>query len=410
MQKTRREARSRQTRERVVLEKGREERPPNLGLQQTEKERQEWLNELVPFIAGILNDYLGMRDVENFVSNERAITIWAKAFTHESYSSTFNYETLEYLGDRVAGAAFTKMILKQYEKVTEPTPSQLTELNATYNSRKYQADFCNTLKLYKYLRIIHPFTDKVVGHDDVNINLRGDLYEAFLGALQQVGDLPMNGEVGFILVYNMTLKMFDPIHITLTAGRIAGGHQKSQVRQIFNLLRTPGESLRDIRADVVQTGTDNFVATITLDNEHLNLLKKHGVLLTDPTIGRSTAKSRKSAEMQAFSNALATLQGLGINIAWARELEEKQTRERLKDVWEKALIKAGNHGFVDLKFSRPSQLSENPVHLMTLIGVRENRVEVPLIKIVEQKRGEKSIDMKRRLLEEYINRRAYSGV
>lgn len=101
------------------------------------------------------------------------------AFTHKSYSSTNNYERLEFVGDRVLGICISKFLYKNFPNEKE---GDLGKRFAKLVSKDYLSMIFEGLNLCNYI---------MVGDDKKIVNnssVKADVLEAIFGAINLDSD------------------------------------------------------------------------------------------------------------------------------------------------------------------------------------------------------------------------------
>jgi hypothetical protein len=149
---------------------------------------------------------LGPKNIGKFFSEEN-MEIWMKAFTHETYSKN-NYDTLEFLGDRLLETIIPKMIYNKYYDLDE---GQLTQIKI--NNVREEA-FVLLVKKYGLDKLIRC---KGIEKKQIPI-LYGDIFESFIGALYDVSNTIGLG-VGYIVCENVVINLFnDMINLDMIYG------------------------------------------------------------------------------------------------------------------------------------------------------------------------------------------------
>lgn len=368
----------------------------------------QWLQSLQSFLDQLLKPILPDDNERYQFLSPSAMNIWKDAFTHETVSSTNNYEDLEYIGDAILKAAFPQYLTLKFPHLHK---GEYTELNVAYMSKMQNAEFAKQMGFGAYIRVI--------GMDRAILNLEADVFESFFGALNNIGNSIYFGS-GFVHCYNMMTYLFETINIDESRGR---GSAKTQVLQIFvrfdlqkpqeivsgltiTIKTTPkmkatysevigsskGSSKKEAEYEAYKMAITNLAnrGYITIDErqanihkeiefaielrpEHINFLDGYGVHISNPIIGKATASTKKEAEYLAYNQALETLKNYGITTEWA-ELAKK-----IRDFSDPVVAqyvpavskKLQSEGFTDMAFFIPRKTTTTKGAIVELVGIRD---------------------------------------
>jgi dsRNA-specific ribonuclease len=326
--------------------------------EQAAGEEIKWLQQLQSFIfARILAPIIPDANMRaKYVAAQPMIT-WAKAFTHETFSSKVNYEELEYLGDAGLKFVFPQYLMKKY-----PTLNKLnyTELNNAYMSKVGQADFARKMGLGDFVR--------VRGLPRSTFNLDADVFESFFGALITVSDTVVANGVGYINTYNMIVHLFKDVLLDMSR---AVGSAHTRVEQIFRRfgLGKPEE--------IVQEVNDETQVTVRLTPRQIAFLTEYGVVIADATIGQGVAFTKREASPIAYTEAAATLARYGISTEWAelakkyREMSDPQVSPYVQG----ARDRLAREDFSDMYFFIPRKTATKRGAVVELVGIRPDARE-----------------------------------
>ena len=106
--------------------------------------------------------------------NEDCMTLWKKAFTHDSFSETFNFEMLEFLGDKILKCIFIRWFIYRDPDLER---SKMTFLEISIMNGIEQSRIGKLLGLEPHIRCI---SNTLVMQPIV-----ADVFESFTGALFQ---------------------------------------------------------------------------------------------------------------------------------------------------------------------------------------------------------------------------------
>lgn len=380
---------------------------------------KQWLQQLQSFLNELLTPVIKDQTQRYKYLDGNAMNIWAKAFTHETVSPSFNYEDLEYSGDAVLKWAFPKYLKKRFPYLHK---GEFTELNVAYMSKPFQAQLARELGLSPYIR--------VKGIDRAILNLETDVFESFFGALEEIGDSILDGS-GAIQCYNMIIHIFKNIDIDETKGR---GSVKTQVLQMFVRFdlskpqeQSPGAEVTihaepELQRLLPKIGTTNNVLghaieakdkaakyeayeqlittlidnrlitvqeqritgtgqgrygvdfTVLLRREHIEFLRTYNVDITNPAIGYAVAPTKKEAEYEAYLQAFNTLAEYGITTEWAEEAKQIRdfTDPSVAPHVQAASERLKREGFQSMYFFIPRKTVTPKGAIVQLVGVRSN--------------------------------------
>lgn len=384
---------------------------------------KQWLRQLQSFLVALLQPVLGTSPQFMQYFTAPKMVVWAQAFTHETVSSSYNYENQEYTGDAILKAVFPKYLRNRFPKFNK---NDYTELNNVYMSKMKQAELARKMGLERFIR--------VTGMDRAILNLETDVFESFFGALDEVSNSITEG-LGFVNCYNMIVHLFKDVEIDESRAR---GSSKTQVIQMFVRfdLPKPIESVegersneitvfvapgaratanrvlvenailgrnRDQKYDKAQTeayreaidqlreygiidvteeqfqaqGRRDIKFTVSLDQSNMEFLRSYRVQLPSTVIGVATGGTKKEAEVEAYNQALATLAKYGITTEWAEKTKQQRDLEEpmLQPYLPAARARLAQEGFVSMRFFIPRKTTTPKGAIVQLVGLRNNGQE-----------------------------------
>lgn len=261
--------------------------------------QEKWLGAVKAKVTSLLTAFIEDPNLRELFVSDQAMSYWARVFTHLSYNYIVNYEELEKLGDAMLKACFIDYLLRD-----DPTlkADEVNNVVARYVSKTYQAEVSDIMYLAKYLR-----------HDVnvINVDIREDLMEAFIGALFRVANMIQDG-LGYITVFNFVYLLYsnvDKFDSSLNS--------KTAVDQLFiaaNWGRYE-EQDRPAQPDVNTTANSDyslFETTISLTPEAQRVLKAEGMWSSnDKVLGKAGAVSEKMSVRLAYDKAYDKLIEIG---------------------------------------------------------------------------------------------------
>lgn len=321
--------------------------------------RNRWRRDLKDFIDRTLETIIPDSRERRKYTDSKAMRVWENAFTHPSFDPRRdrNYEVLEFMGDRALKYAFNKYLLRLDPHLDQ---GNLTTLDNNYMTKKNQPVYGKKMGLDRYVR--------VVGRRMATYKVLGDLFESFIGALDQVSDEIEDG-LGIVNVFNFMVVFFKDFKFELPKER--GGHVKTDVQQIFKRfgLEPPDEIVTEGDGSRI-----TFTVKATQEIEDFLASNKPGegfnIRLRSPILGTATANDKKQASDAAYSNALETLRSYGVTSESAGLMKD------LKDFAHEALlpykaeleIKLREDGYKRVFFDKPKKLHTNEYKTIVLKG------------------------------------------
>jgi len=298
---------------------------------------------LLKFLKDILGPVAKEETITKIV-NSQTLSIWKKAFTHETIDLNDNYEQLETIGDRVLELTFLKYLLTKFPELT---PQEITELKSKYMSKVYQGTMSRKLGFGDWIR---------VGNDVSSLSILEDVFESFFGALFEIGDRVLGNGAGYVMSLKILALIFSDVQFDLSKSQ---GHPRSQIKEIFEMLKLDPE-IQDITT--TEKGTDVVISITKRAMD--DLVKMEKMKPNSPlVIGVGFGPYKTNAVNLAYSNALEYLESIGITRAWAEqqkgfidllipELEDyldaafkRMEKERLDRIYtrtSRTTVKAGN--------------------------------------------------------------------
>lgn len=158
-----------------------------------------------------------MLDVES-------VQLMRRAFTHWSVSKTDNYETLETLGDTTFNKIVAYYLYRRFPHLHNDNAGnyKLSEASKLFRSKQQAAIMSDKLglsKMARYRTLLYTpqpetYPDKVkqITMDD---KFKTDLFEAFVGAVEDLIDSKVYRNTGYPIVYNVLTSLLDEMNVTV---------------------------------------------------------------------------------------------------------------------------------------------------------------------------------------------------
>jgi dsRNA-specific ribonuclease len=277
---------------------------------------------LKDLILHLLKFIIPSEDLSKYVEPE-CMVIWNKSITPEilNLEKNFSYEEQEYLGDRVLKVVFPKYLIKRF-----PTYSfkYITNIDTLIMEKKHQGELAMALHLTQFVKNIN-----------LTLGIKGDLFESFFGALDEVSEL-VYPELGLINCYNMICFIFNQNQIP---EKLKEGDAKMNVEQMFIQL---GLSPLQLTINKVN---NQFYMTLSLSEQQLLFFIQHHIVFQNTIVAESTGNSKNITIKNVYQKALQTLNAHGVNdefiekIKAIKKLEKTEEKpEFVKPVKEKVVV------------------------------------------------------------------------
>ncbi len=171
--------------------------------------------EFKTFIRGLL-ERSGLKEanLESF-TDSKSMKEFRMAFTHKSYSSEFNYELFEFLGDLTLNWCVGNYIHTEWPEIINV--NWLTKMKHALVSKKYLVKMAEKVGFFKFIVFSDEIAKELKGskfrQNQVYKDMMEDTVEAFLGALKKVSDRKNRVGVSMALSYNIISSFLDELKI-----------------------------------------------------------------------------------------------------------------------------------------------------------------------------------------------------
>ncbi len=179
----------------------------------------EKLPEITPqfktFIISLLKR-AGLKEanIKSF-TDSKSMKEFRMAFTHKSYSSKFNYELFEFLGDLTLNWVVGNYIHDRWPDIINV--DWLTKMKHALVSKKYLGMIAEKAGFYKFIVYSDEIKKELSGpnykQNQIYKDMMEDTVEAFLGALKKVTDGKKRIGVSMALSYNIISSFLDELNI-----------------------------------------------------------------------------------------------------------------------------------------------------------------------------------------------------
>ena len=190
------------------------------------------------FIISLLERLdLNQQSLANF-TDEESMMEFSRAFTHKSWSPTFNYERYEFLGDTIVNDAVAHYISTNFPHIQNV--AWMTRIKHTLISKKYLAGLAHKAKFLSFFRYggkLAPILNSSYEEANKTLNkeylsILEDIFEAFIGALRDVVDKKTVDGIGGIIARQMVHTFLDKTTVPVTYEEIFD--PKSRLKEIYD--------------------------------------------------------------------------------------------------------------------------------------------------------------------------------
>ena len=205
--------------------------------------------------------------------------LYVLAFTHSSYNGMAgtrhqDYERLEFLGDSVVGMVVSELCYIYHPEMEQ---GKLSMLKSQFIRTSAEADYCKKLGLNEYIRVGASFAKDA----SANISLLEDVFESFIGALY----LDQGREFCYHFVRAVYEEDIKGAKVDISI------NPKSYLQECMQADKKESVTYRIVE-EHGSGGDKIFVAAVYFEGAE---------------IGRGAGKSKKIAETEAASDALAKM-------------------------------------------------------------------------------------------------------
>jgi len=170
------------------------------------------------------------------LTDEESMIEFSRAFTHKSWSKSFNYERYEFLGDTIVNDAVALYIGKTFPEIQNV--AWMTRIKHTLISKKFLARLAIRAKFLGHVRfgaelaslVVVPHTEKRPNKE--YLSLLEDTFEAFIGCLREVVNRKSSPAVGAIVAQSMVCSFLRKEEIPIKYDEIFD--PKSRLKEIYD--------------------------------------------------------------------------------------------------------------------------------------------------------------------------------
>jgi len=211
------------------------------------------------------------------------------AFTHPSFNPTSNsnYEFYEFIGDSTVNKCIVWYCKRRFPRLhNEKGVQKFSQLKANLVSKRSLSSLADTIHFWKYIRM----SVEIQKRDKRKV--LEDVFEAFIGCLENIIDQSINMHSGYGVCYTIISTILEGITISLKETDLKG--PKTRLKEIFDKSRT----LNNLVYEVVENKKEN------------NMFKVQSVGIIDGIrviMGHGQSNIKRQAEKKAATESIQYL-------------------------------------------------------------------------------------------------------
>lgn len=154
------------------------------------------------------------------ILDTKGVMLMRQAFTHWTMQNEPNYEFLETTGDALFNHIVVRYLPRRFPSLytAHNASHKMTEALKLYTSREIAPEFTNKLKLDTVLRwcsFWYKCDQYSVAQISMNAKVKTDVFEAFIGAVEQLFDSRMMMHSGYFVAYSIVESLLNEIDMTI---------------------------------------------------------------------------------------------------------------------------------------------------------------------------------------------------
>jgi len=259
------------------------------------------------------------------LTNDDNMKKFSKAFTAASANSKENYEIYEQLGDVSANKFIVWYAYQRFPQLQCPLGVKVVaRLRINYGAKNSFAAIADKLGFWPFISAAEDGTDRSKFYRARHKkDLLEDVFEAFVGCTEQILDQEYRPGVGYGVVYDILMSIFDKIDISLKFEDLYDA--KTRMKEIFDAF---GDSLGSYKfIDTREYSTDSEGTPFSTAIASLYQVppggNRHPIKVSGPDgsesrpnrgwklIGSASAPTLKPAQQRAAEQGILTLNRLG---------------------------------------------------------------------------------------------------
>jgi dsRNA-specific ribonuclease len=249
---------------------------------------------------------------------------FSKAFTAASANSNENYEQFEQLGDVSANKFIVWYSYKRFPQLKCPLGVKVVaRLRINYGAKNSFAKIAEELGFWPYISAAEDGTDRSAKYRSRHKkDLLEDVFEAFVGCVEQILDEEYRPGVGYGIIYDILASIFDKISISLKFEDLIDA--KTRMKEIFDAFGDSIGSYQFIDTREYRTGPEGpFSVAISELYQVPPSKNRRPIKVSGPEgpelkpnkgwklIGKAEASTKSAAQQLASEKGIIALNTLG---------------------------------------------------------------------------------------------------
>lgn len=264
------------------------------------------------------------------LTSDENMAKFSKAFTAASANSKENYEIYEQLGDVSANKFIVWYSYQRFPQLNCPLGVKVVaRLRINYGAKNSFAQIADSLGFWPYISAAEDGTDRSAKYRARHKkDLLEDVFEAFVGCTEQILDQEYRPGVGYGVVYDILVSIFDKIPISLKFEDLIDA--KTRMKEIFDAFGDTIGSYQFIDTREEKTSPQGELYRMAVSHlyqvppgrnrraiktrEHNDTVGVIRVLVPNRgwnLIGKGSATTKSAAQQQASEQGILSLNRLG---------------------------------------------------------------------------------------------------
>lgn len=286
-----------------------------------------WIKEFQVYIYTFLRGFITDEAIRKRMVDAESMKKWIKTFSHESYNKTYNYESIETVGDALLSYAFKKFLIRNHNGIS---PNDMTNYTHHYLAKNYMGNILGrSMKIHRWA---------LVGKGaQMNKSIVEDITEAMLTTLDDIADSIQDG-LGALIAYKLVSLIFSDVELD---PKIARGPDKTLLDQYSSRLALPPRGIYLVGPETgIDQGENKIKFEYRFSDEMAKYLRDHRFNINpENTVGygpnttvakaNAVANTMKALDAAGFTNEYVTEQAEIINVR--KFIDDYETYANLMD-------------------------------------------------------------------------------
>ena len=162
------------------------------------------------------------------------------AFTHPSYDQTSNYEFYEFIGDSTVNKCIVWYCKRRFPRLhNEKGVQKFSQLKANLVSKRSLSSLADKMNFWKFIRM------SVETQQRDKRKVLEDVFEAFIGCLENIVDQSLNMHSGYGVCYTIISTILEKITISLKETDLKD--PKTRLKEIFDKSKVLNELVYKVK-------------------------------------------------------------------------------------------------------------------------------------------------------------------